>query len=76
MGQDRKFGARARVQLTLDIFVDDRWGADCDLAQIYKQAEESARGLLRRKLEQEMNRGALSIVGDLKITAILTEEQR
>lgn len=34
---------KARVRVTLDIDVDDVWGADCPMRQVYSQAIESAR---------------------------------
>lgn len=43
----RRIQTRARVQVTLEIDVSDTWGPDCDLGQVFKQASDSAIGVLR-----------------------------
>ena len=43
----RRIQTRARVQVTLEIDVSDCWGPDCALDQVFRQASESAIGILR-----------------------------
>lgn len=40
--------AVARVRVMLEIPVKGSWGDDCTVAQVYKQAVDGARGVLRR----------------------------
>lgn len=61
--------ARARVQVTLDIAVPDIWDSAGPLEQIWKQARESARGMLAKGLGP----GPLPIVGEPKVTTVLVE---
>ena len=76
--------ARARVQITVEILVDDTWGDDCPVAQVHRQAKESALGILQRMrkphqitAEQEAPRPVpFEIVGDMKVTTITLEEPR
>lgn len=67
-----KLTSRARVQVTIDVVVPDTWGADCPMDQIWKQARESALGVL----ERGMPRALMQIVGTPKVTAVLVEEER
>lgn len=39
---------KAKVTVVLEIEVDDRWGGDCNIDQVYRQAEQSAIGMVRR----------------------------
>jgi hypothetical protein len=43
-----KVTTRARVRVTLEIDMPDSWGADCSLAQVFRQGEQGAIDLLRR----------------------------
>ncbi len=45
--RDCRIVTRARVQVTLEIDVSDHWGPDCALDQVFKQASDSAIGILR-----------------------------
>lgn len=66
--------ATARVLITLDIPLSDRWGNDCPLAQVQQQAKDAVLGLLRNNHNHEFNRA--QIIGEPHVTAILTEEAR
>jgi hypothetical protein len=41
----------ARVTLTIEIEADGCWGENCQLKQIFEQAEESALGKLRKAFQ-------------------------
>lgn len=40
--------AVARVRVTLEIPIASLWGTGCTIEQVYKQAMDAARGILRR----------------------------
>lgn len=66
--------ARARVLVTLEISdIGGTWGGDCPTDQVFRQASESAIGLLRNGLA---NKADWRVVGEPKVTAILAEETR
>ncbi|MCS3807855.1 hypothetical protein [Xanthomonas sp. 4461] len=60
----------ALVQVTVEVRAGS-WGDGCDLAQVYRQASESAIGKLRRALQNENVR----IVGVASIKAITTNTE-
>jgi hypothetical protein len=62
--------AHARATFTIEVSNIGSWGHECQLAQIYKQATESAVGKIRNALAPTDVR----IVGDIKITAILIDD--
>jgi hypothetical protein len=70
----KKVIATARVRITLDIQLTDRWGNDCPLEQVQNQAKDSVLGMLRNSDRHEFVRA--QIVGEPHVTAILTEEER
>ena len=73
---------RARVTLTVEIDLDDRWGNGCSIEQIQKQAAESARAQVARAFEDkhDLKEGARRVkgrvIGDVRVVAILAEEER
>lgn len=67
-----KVQAAARVTLTVEIRVDDTWGADCQVEQIHRQATESALGILERMRKPDRMR-PFTIIGEPKVTAILVD---
>ncbi len=75
---DRRLTATARVRLTLDIPVGDSWGADCNIAQIEKQAAESAIGLIRNAGDfgRLYSAGRIEIIGEPQVTAVLVRSDR
>lgn len=78
----KKVRARARVQVTVEIDVDDVWGEDCAIAQVHKQAKESARNALQcglilnyTKMGHDQKTAA-KIVSEPLVTSVLVEEDR
>lgn len=72
----KRVSATARVRLTLEIPSGGAWGADCDMAQIHKQAVEGVLGRLQRAdrdLAMLLATGHAQIL-DSKVTAILVTE--
>jgi hypothetical protein len=64
------------VHVAIEVCVPDTWGSDCTLAQVHKQAGESAKRLLNKVIfgeakEHEKNR--IGITG-VKIHGITTRE--
>jgi hypothetical protein len=70
---EKKQSTRARVQVNLEITTSDNWGGDCPLSQVYKQAQDSALGLLGRILKEHPNVRVLDVA---RIQAIVVEESR
>jgi hypothetical protein len=66
--------ASARVRVTLDIQLTERWGTDCPLAQVHEQAKDTVLGMLRNNRISALQRA--DIVGTPYVEAILTEEDR
>ncbi len=64
----KKVFATARVQVTLEIVLKDRWDDSASVEQIYRQAAESVKNAVTR----EGIRGR--VIDEPKIIAILTEE--
>lgn len=80
MSGDKKWRARARVQITVELFVGDAWGEDCSFAQIKKQAIESAEGALMRGLVLNClqsgrdSKTDATIISEPTVTAIWSED--
>lgn len=70
---NNKIRARARARVTIEFLVEDVWGSDCPMDQIYKQARESALGRIRDGIKTD---GIEAELLDVKVTAILVEEER
>lgn len=69
-----KVSATARVSLTIEISVGDSWGEDCKMDQVYRQAADSAIGRLQRIVsDAKVVHGGIRVIGEPKVTAILTE---
>lgn len=66
-----KVGVRARVTVTLEIEVPDRWALDCALEQIYTQARRSA---VEAVVNIPKMCGGVRIVGETVVTAILIDK--
>lgn len=58
--------ASVKVTLTVEIEVRGKWGDDCSLSQVYRQAEEAARGQIRNAVGRFG-----TIVGTPKIEAVV-----
>jgi len=57
----------ATVTVSLEIRVNDSWGDNCTVAQVKKQAADSANGILRRAVETE---GNITVKGTVECTDI------
>ena len=70
----------ARVTLTVEIEIAQRWGGHCTMEQVFAQARESAIGAARRGLAlHSMVSGVdvktpARIIGDPKVVAILVDD--
>jgi hypothetical protein len=64
--------ASARVTFTIEVNVRSSWGEKCDLAQVYKQGEDEARGYLHRAFSDQRH---VRIIGDPKVEAIITARE-
>ncbi len=62
-----KITARASVTVTLQFETGTRWGSDCAIDQIHKQAAEEVCGMIRNK---KLDLARTTIVGDPKVIAI------
>ena len=65
--------ASAVVELTLEVNLVDKWGPDCKIEQLFKQAEDSAKMRVGKMIGQDPN---IHIRGKAKVTAILVEEEQ
>ncbi len=89
MKRDRSI-VRATVTLTVEVTLPDRWGPDCPLDQVRRQAEESALRVVAR-MDENARLSATTctanrespirqvmrrwrIVGKPKVAAIIVEE--
>lgn len=70
-------GVTATVQLTLEINVGDSWGGDCAMDQVYKQARDSAVGMINEALgaSKERLQNRIKIVGTPSISAVVVERK-
>lgn len=68
---ERVTSARATIQLTVEVSIPDRWGGDCPLDQVFRQAASEALAKVSRLLGP-----AARVVGEPRVTAVLTEELR
>lgn len=66
--------ARAVVTLTVEVEPDDRWGADCSIAQAQKQGIESALSVLGHLVSQNPR---VRIVGrpDVRVVAFEADKK-
>lgn len=65
--------ASARVTVTLEITVPDSWGDDCTVAQIYRQAEESARASIAHALRASQVKA--KVIGTPEVTTVITKKR-
>ena len=62
-------GTRAKVKLMLEIDLPDRWGNECLLGQVYRQASHEALQTISKSLPPDVR-----IIGKPEVTAILIPE--
>lgn len=63
-----KVSTGAIVTVTLQIELGDRWGEDCKLDQVFKQAEDGARDAVRKLCEESHGRIRLLNVAQVRAT--------
>lgn len=68
---EHRITAGAKVQLVVELSALGSWGHDCTIAQVHKQAAESAIGRLRNS-----NLENARIIGEPIIISVSTEERR
>jgi hypothetical protein len=75
---ERKIKARAQVKVTVLIDLPDVWGGECPADQVYDQAAQAARTVLRGDicLGEYIKQGRIRLVDDAKVTMIVFEEER
>lgn len=66
--------AIATVTVTLEIVVPDRWGNNCTLEQVYRQAERSAVGAMQHAIHASNIKA--KIVGKPEVSAVVTTEKK
>ncbi len=71
VGKDNMVGAKAKVTVMLEVYLNDTWGDECTVAQINKQARASAIGLLNRAY----NGKDVQIVGVPEVTSVLVQDK-
>lgn len=70
--KDKNIGARATVQLTVEVEVEDRWSGDTTVAQVFRQAERSAVQLLAAALNDQVS-GKLRVL-NAKVTGVFSNK--
>lgn len=80
MGQ--KYAVRARIRVTVEMDIPQRWEGGCPPEQVFKQARDHAedalrKGLVIHHLKNSLNKTAEqhATVVDHKVTAVLFEEE-
>lgn len=83
MADQASLGAKALVQITVELDIAGRWGADCTVAQIHKQARDAAIGYLRSGLVIDgLTRDGVgdkrhaTVVGKPRVTAVVVDEAK
>ena len=61
----------AVVEVTLEVSLPDRWGSDCEIKQLFKQAEDGAISKVGKLIQSEPT---IRIKSKPKVTAVLVEE--
>jgi hypothetical protein len=79
----KRVQARARVQVTIEIDVPDRWGAECSVEQVQRQAAESALAEIRRAFRPCEDHGGVRftpmktrLIDEPRVVTVLAEEER
>lgn len=67
-----KILATAKVNVTIQVEAS-AWGGDCSIAQLYRQAGESAVGAIRNACQKSNQR--FTIIGEPKVIGVITEKQ-
>ena len=64
--------AHAKVQVTIEINVGSKWGKDCTVEQIYKQAKDSASMTLNRVIDKIPE---ITLASKMKVNAIIVPSE-
>lgn len=65
--------AKASVAVTLTVALNDRWGGDCPLSQVYDQAAKQALLAVEKLIKST---AGISIAGNPEVKAIVFQEDR
>ena len=66
-----KITTRARVRVTMEIDLDDKWGSDYQLDQLFEQSKDQAMDMVRKITD---GRSKVRIVGEPKVETIMVSE--
>ena len=66
----KQINAKARVQITVEVEASS-WGEDCSIGQLYKQAAETAIGIVRSGMLKQPT--LWKLVGEPKVIGVITE---
>jgi len=66
--------ARAIVSMTIELTIDDRWGEDCTIAQIHKQAAGSAIDFLRKTANGRDSK--IKITSGIDVQTIIVDQNK
>ncbi len=65
--------ATARVQFVVELQMNQPWGEECPIGQLYKQAKSESVERMRAALGKAMP--SLRIVGEPKVMGFISEEE-
>jgi len=68
MSDKRIISITAEVVLTIRVKCHDHWGLDCSMAQVLKQAEQSAKDALNNQAWDAKTQNDLEFIGEPVIT--------
>lgn len=71
MSNNEKVSVKARVQVVLEVTLDQPWDPYVTAAQVYQQARREARA----RVEQQVVHPNVRIVGEPLVTMVLAEEK-
>lgn len=69
----KRVTARAKAHVIIEFDVESRWGDDCTVGQVFRQAAESAENRIRNACAK--SQFPISVV-DVKVTGVMTGEER
>ena len=68
---DKKIKATAKVQVTFEFELNQPWGGECQISQLYDQATREARERAHKAISSGM--AAARMIGEPKVIGIITE---
>jgi hypothetical protein len=69
-----KISASARVTLTIEVWLSQGWGEECQAKQIHEQAARDALEKTRNLIAKNQSGDRIVIIGEPKVVAILTTQ--